>query len=296
MKKMKSVTMGMVAATILTMSVCSCSSNDDVPQTTAELTIDAVKGEYSEAVAQTRTLTESGSNINFSWTASDKAFVYTNDWGTKLGELTPMDGKTGEAKTKLDGTVSSQGVSVGDQLMLITPRETWDYTGQVGTLTSISSSYDYSTASAQVLYIDAEHNNKIYATDAHFTSEQAIVKFVLKDKNDADLSVPSLTIIAGNNKLVQKCKLDGTATEYGPIVVTPASNSNTFYVALRNDNAGADTYTLSVSTASDVYTYTKSDVTFAKGKFKTITVKMKNLNDTSTDRTGYDNEGNETWE
>ena len=280
-----------------TVAVSSCSSHDDGPQTTAELIIDAERGEYPDN-AQTRTLSDDGT-IAFIWTSNDKAFVYTNGWGTKLGELAPMDGKTGTSKTKLDGIVSSNGVSVGDQLMLISPREEWNYTGQDGTLASISTKYDYSTASAQILYIDAENNNKIYATDAHFSPEQAIVKFVLKNSSGtADLPVPSLTIIAGSGKLVTKCSLNGTATEYGNIVITPADGNptNTFYVALRNDNSGADSYTLTVSTAGTVYTYSKSDVTFTKGKFRTVTVNMKDLNDTYTDRTGYDNEGNETWE
>lgn len=293
MNNLKTVLMCGAAMMALTTALCSCSSNDNEPQTTALLTIDAVKGEYND-VAMTRSLSEGDSKINFSWTAGEKAFVYTNGWGSKLGELTPQT--LGDAKTKLDGTVSSTGVNVGDQLMLIFPREEWSYTEQDGTLNSISSKYDYSTASAQVLYIDEENNKKIYASNALFSSEQAIVKFVLKKSDGSDLSVPSLTIISGSGKLVQKCNLDGTATTYGNIVVTPSANTNAFYVALRNDNSGADTYTLSVSLSKTVYTYSKSDVTFTKGKFKTITVKMKDLNDTYTERTGYDTETGETWE
>lgn len=283
-----------VAVVTLSATLCSCSSHDDESSTTSKLSFDAVRGFYDNEV-QTRALAaDTDGPVVFTWQTSDKVYVYTSGGANQIGSLSPMADRTGNTKTKLDGEVSSQGVSVGDELVLIFPRNEWDYTGQDGTLNSVASKYDYARASATVIGFD--DNSKIYATNAIFTSEQSLVKFVLQNTDGTALAVPSLTIIASSGKLVQKCSLDGSATAYGSIVVTPASEGSTFYVALRNDNSGGDSYTLSATNGSAVYTYTKSDVTFSKGKFKTINVRMKNLNDTYTDRIGYDNEGNETWE
>ena len=290
MKKVFFTILVMAGMMTLSSALSSCSGHDDEPQTTAELTLDAYKFDYAN---RTRTVADGGV---FTWQTTDKAYVYTNGWGKKLGELSPIAEQVGSMKTKLDGTVSSAGVSVGDQLVLISPRDEWSYLGQDGTLSSLSTKYDYATSSALVLYIDSENNNKIYASNAIFNSEQSLVKFVILDNNGSPLNVPSLTIIAASNKLVQKCSLDGTASAYGNLVITPASPTNVFYVAMRNDKAGADSYTLTVSTNTTVYSYSKSDYTFAKGDYKTINVKMKDLNDTYTERIGYNDLGEETWE
>ena len=63
-------------------------------------------------------------------------------------------------------------------------------------------------------------------------------------------------------------------TTYGDLTVTPASAINEMTVALRNENASADTYTLTATVGGATYNYTKSGVTFENGKYYAITVKM----------------------
>lgn len=269
----------------------SCSSSDD-PQATKRLIIDAEKSaDYVDVT--TRALSEGSGVIDFTWATTDNVFVYTSDWGTNLGKLNPKAAETGKVRTKLDGDVSSSGVKVGDWLKLIMPRQTWDYTEQDGTLDKIASTYDYACAEAVVTKID---DGKIYAGNALFGSEQAIVKFVLQKNDGTALNVSALTISASSDKLVQKCSLNGTATAYGALTITPSGEKNVFYVALRNENTAADSYTLSAENCNDKYSYTKSNVTFTKGKFKTITVKMKFIDDTYTEREGYAGDGSEIWE
>ena len=63
-------------------------------------------------------------------------------------------------------------------------------------------------------------------------------------------------------------------TTYGDLTVTPASATNEMTVALRNENAGADTYTLTATVGSGTYTFSKSGITFENGKYYDIRVPM----------------------
>ena len=63
-------------------------------------------------------------------------------------------------------------------------------------------------------------------------------------------------------------------TAYGDLTVTPASATNELYVALRNENGSADTYTVSANVGGKKYAFSKGGVTFQNGKYYEITVKM----------------------
>ena len=63
-------------------------------------------------------------------------------------------------------------------------------------------------------------------------------------------------------------------TTYGSITVTPDAAASELTVALRNENAGADTYTLTATVGSGTYTFSKSGITFENGKYYDIRVPM----------------------
>ncbi len=63
-------------------------------------------------------------------------------------------------------------------------------------------------------------------------------------------------------------------TAYGALTVTPASATSEIFVALRNENGSADTYTVSAKVGGKKYAFSKSGVTFQNGKYYEITVKM----------------------
>ena len=294
--KKNSVIIAVLAFTGLSIGVCSCSSHDEKePEVFAELTLDAVRGNYAEPSA-TRALAESDGTIVSTWKTTEKVAVYKKGWAAKIGEISPT-ADSNNARTKLDGTVNSAGMNVGDKMDLIMPRTDWSYTEQDGTLTKISSTYDYHVAEAQVIYIDAENNNQLYASNAIFNPQQTIIKFTLKnDDGTQNLSVPSLTIVSNSGKMVLSRNLDGSNATYGGLTVTPASPENTFFVALRNENSGADSYTFTARANNTVYCYTKDNVTFGNGEFYDITIWMKDMNNTYSERTGYSDKGDTVWQ
>ena len=184
----------------------ACSSDDNIAgeqpvnpaQQTYKLTVNATKGDDG----QTRALSLSGKTLSVKWAATDEVSVFPEAWSrTALGTLTAAASENGS--TSLTGDLTT-APTAGDELKLLFPRATWDYTGQKGVLlsdaNSIEKKYDYALAEVTVDEVDG---NTITTTgDANFASQQAIVKFTLQDKDGNALNASSLTISAASNKLV----------------------------------------------------------------------------------------------
>lgn len=272
----------------------ACSS-DDEQKSTATLTLAATKKNYDSV---TRAISyvnpdDATQGITTTWATTDKVAVYSSGWAGKIGDLSPMNGKTEGNKTKLDGNVSPDNLNIGDRTELIFPRTTWSYEGQVGTLATISSKYDYAIASAQVTFID--QNNKIYASDAMFVTQQAIVRYIIKYGGNP-LNVNSMTIVAASGKLVKSRTLDGTSVEYGGLEIKPASATNVLDVAIRNDFKEGDKYTLTVKAGDEIYSSTSTKAhTYAWGKFIIHEVDVNYVDDTHTERDTYQYQGIEEW-
>lgn len=265
---------------------------DEKPQEPAAegtffLTVEASKGADTKAMY----LDQSGTKhkLDAYWESTEKVRVYKE--GSYIGQLdvTPASGDRPLTAT-LSGEITVSGLSSGDALMLLIPRESWDYTGQVGTLADIESKYDYATATVTVATISG--NSVTTNQSADFLNQQSVYRFGFKAGTDA-VSVKSFTVSSANDALVRTCSLDGTATESGSITVTPASaTSELIYAALRNTRAGSsqdDSYSFSVI-ASDNSLYLGGKVIpatslYAQGKFisaKTVEVSQTRLTASST--------------
>lgn len=301
-----------VTAMLAMTSVFTACSSDDEEQkslTHGTLILDADKSNYADVdESGTRALAVDGTTIKTYWDKDkDKVTVFANNWKNSLGTLTPQPDKvpagSPEYRTKLEGPITYSNLKVGDALNLIFPRPEWQYTGQKGTIEDISENFDYITTDISVVYIDPNTTgNPVYSTTALFgKAQQAIVKFTLLNGDGSALQLPDnpeLSITTASNQLVTKCNLDGTAAEKGgALIIKKENSSNEFYVAIRNNNEDKDQYTLSIKDKNGKFlTYTKSDITFARGDYKKINVKMKFYDQTYTERVSYDDQGEETWE
>lgn len=268
----------------------ACSSDDD--QNTANLTLQATKGDYASLITRALSLDGDG-KLKTYWKTSDKVAVYKEGWTQKIGDLAPK-ADSEDHVTKLDGNVSSSGMSVGDKMELIMPRISWDYTGQDGTLETIATTYDYAIANAQINFFD--QSNKIYASDALFKTQQAIVKYTLVDSNSDPLNVTSLAIVADGGKLLQSRNLDGTNAKYGGIEVNVNTAKNVFYVAIRNEKEGADYYTLTVKAGGAIYSSKSPHAqTYSYGSYITHTVMLTAVDNTHTERDTYQSQLDVVW-
>jgi len=211
----------LAALLIASATFVACSDKDDIisenqqpanPTGKYTMTVNASKG----GGAQTRALSLDGKTLNVKWAATDQVAVYTSDFSATLGTLNAAASNGGS--TTLTGTFdAATAPAVGDNLQLLFPRATWDYTGQTGVLLSdenaIEKKYDYALAGVTVNEVE---DYQITTTgDANFQSQQAIVKFTLKDKDGDDLPVTSLTISAAGGKLVQSRAYDAGWTPRG---------------------------------------------------------------------------------
>ena len=254
MKKMISSMKTLVALLMVGATVTSCSSDDTIADQPVQqpagpqvytMTVEATKGGD-----ETRALNLDGNKLNATWTAGDEVEVWTEDGTTtKYGELTAeSDG----ASTKLTGTLTTKP-SDGETLTLkyLSP----NYSSQDGTLTGTANSIDkicdYATATVTAT-VDGDN---VTTTAAAFKNQQAVVKFTLKNGDDA-LSATKLVVAVGS-------------TEYE---VNPESAASEIYVAI--PGFSDKTITLTATVGSDTYTYEKSGVTFANGKYYRVAVKM----------------------
>lgn len=244
--------------------ISSCSKNDLEPEQepqnpknpvstvkTYKVTVKTNGGVETKAA-----LAESGSTLSFTWKVGDKLTVTKG--GVSVGTLEAKEeGKT----TTFEGTLTGD-IAAGNTLVLsyLGP----NYNAQDGTLNGIANGCDYAVSTVTVNSISGDVIN---TTTATFDLQQAVVKFTLKDADNAPLNASSLTI-----------RINGQSD----IVVTPPSATNVLYVAL----AGVTNKNISMTAVVNgkIYTYkrTASDVTFENKKYYTRTVKMSTSADIAT--------------
>ncbi len=225
--------------------------NDISTENTYTITIDATLA--GTDANQTRALGFDGSALKSTWAATDKVSVYYKD--KAVGTLTPTS--TGMASTTLMGALSFASDALPNKsykLKLYFPDKEVSYEGQDGTLATIASNTDYAQAEVSMSTID-NTNKTIAAAEAMFTKQQAIVKFTLKDKDDNSINASNLIV---NN-----------------ISITTASPTNELFVAIPEISNSDISITASVG--SDIYTYSRSSVTFENGKYYTAAMKMSKM-------------------
>ena len=251
MKTMKMWAALLVAG--LALSACSNDDNEIIPQPvepeapavpTFTMTVSAQKGDDT----MRGTLTDNGTTVSPAWEENDEVSVYNI---TKNTEITgTLKAQTAGSTTTLKGELTGT-INVDDQLRL--RYKSASYASQVGTLAGIAANCDYAIATVTVTAING---SSITTTNATFASQQAIVKFTLKNASgSAELSASRLKVVANG-------------TTY---TITPASATATLYVALPGISSKA--ITLVATVGGTTYDFAKSSVTFANGKFYRISVK-----------------------
>lgn len=214
MKKILSSTKMLAALLMAGAAFTACSETDnaviDQPAAarTYKMTVDATMGEG----AQTRGLYMDGSALNVKWYNTDQVSVFPETWSrTEYGTLTAAASDNGS--TTLTGDLTTLP-AVNDDLKLLFPRATWDYTEQTGVLLSAANSiekkYDYAVADVEVKSVSG---NAITTTKASFQNQQAIVKFTLQDNGGNAIKATSLNVSASSNKLVKNKSYRGAGTK-----------------------------------------------------------------------------------
>ena len=284
----------------LALTACSSDDNGTEPQApkTYYMTVDASKA-VNEAFSRMsrRALSLTGSTLNASWETTEKVYVQGQLTGGSYfwfeNYIQPRSvGKT----TRLNGTITlpnrepytSYEEERRHTLILQFPRictgyndvalsaGVLDYDGQKGTLADIAANYDYALDTINVDVID----NRIVPYEektAVFANQQAIVKFTLKNADGTILLNPS----ALNVRVVGTEPSDPTVeVTVGEVTLssipeaTYTTNGNgVLFVAI--PGFSSKKVILTATVGGSTYTFTRSGVTFANGKYYEINVKMK---------------------
>lgn len=216
------------------------------------------------------------------WKSGEAVEVYQGD--THIGTLTatPEDGNAHRAT--LSGTVTTSSITVGTtRLTLRTPRQDWDYTGQVGKLlikgdddsNSIEAKYHY-TQAVDVL-VTGKSGDNITTAPATFRNQQSIYRLSFRFQkggigDKTPVKAKLITLSAANGGLWRNA-VDGT----GPITVDlGTATTQPFFVALRNgDTTNEETLNFQV-VDDEGYTYLGSKTIPAAYKPNGTFVSIKN--------------------
>ena len=192
--------------------------------------------------------------LNYYWKPADKVKVFKGGDCIGTMNVTPAEGDHPTTAT-LSGAINADNLSVGDELLLMLPRDTWDYNKQNGALNgtgSIEETYGFATATISVTAKDEATHTISISSSANFINQQSIYRFAFKLSGNS-LSVKDFILNSANNSVVQSRTFgaSGWASTCGSITVTmEAATEDLIYVSLRNENTSADTYTF-ILTASD---------------------------------------------
>ena len=291
----------LAALLMVGVAFAACSSDDDIVNEqpvnptepkTYTMTIQASKGDDNTTRGLYFADGEVRKDLRVNWNGTEKIRVVQN--GEVIGTLSAALSST--ESTTLTGTVTGfeSNNAVGFYL-LADENGKMDYTGQKGAVleengpgNNIEENYDFASYElngsecAQAFTTDGSNIVPKDGIFISFASQQAIVRFELQ-KSDGSTLYASKFIVTDKNtgKLVQSIDAtNATKTTYGHIVLTPGGNSTayTYYVALNLDGNSSDIRLFAEAKDEygnpELYTFEKENVTFTKGKYYRVTVKM----------------------
>ena len=186
------------------------------------------------------------------WKANEPVEVYLD--GTHIGTLTATPDATDAHQATLSGTITTTGIKPGTtKLTLLTPRQDWDYTGQVGRLLqqddpnhqgetnrSIEKKYHYTMA--ENVLVTAASSGTITTDKASFANQQSIYRLNFRFQhngagNKYPITAKRIWITAAEGGLVQTQALNGSSVTGTIEVLLDNASEKSFFVALRNNNA-----------------------------------------------------------
>ena len=265
MKKFMTNIKTLAALLIAGAAFTACSSSDDiiaeqpVNPATQKYTLTVKASKAGDATTRALALTGEGNKtLKPYWDGTETVTVKE---GTKtLGTLTATVDPSDITKATLSGELDE--APTGENLTLEFCSAS--YSSQDGTLAYIASNCDYAVATTTV-----SHSGNTYTGSADFVNQQAIIKFILQDKNNSGAAIsPSAFTVSDGTSAVSLIGI--SAATYSD----PNNGEGVLYVAFPAAS-DAKTIYLTATVGTDTYTYTTpSAKTFTNGQYYAITVKM----------------------
>ena len=277
----------------------ACSSSDDsiieqpvnpTEPKTYTMTIRASKGDDTTTRGLYFADGEGKKNLQVNWNGKEKVRVVQD--GQVIGTLSAA--MSSDESTTLTGTVTGFQNNHDVGFYLLADKDgKMDYTGQKGAMLddngtgNIEENYDfasYKLTGSECMEAFTTESSAIVpkeGTYIPFTSQQAIVRFELQKATNyagtewGDLFATKFIVtdkISG--KLVKSIDTTNGSKTYGNIVLTPSNTTGWVFNAALNFDGASDIRLFASDNEGNLYTYEKSNVTFEKGKYYRVKVKM----------------------
>lgn len=261
---MKKTTM-ILAALLAAMAWTGCqntlemddpSAREEKPVTARDsvtLTLEAGKGLNTKALE----LVNEGATLNAYWRSGEEVKVFAPGSTEAIGTLTATPNSTNNTLATLSGSINAAGLQNGNVLTLLFPRETWSYEGQIGTLASIASNYDFAKAEVTITEIDllSENNKHITTTKSTtFENQQSIYRFRFKYGTNGGSILNTKTVqltsshglLVKNVNMATRDKTNFSSTE--PMLIELDQANPFVYIALllNGDKNQDDTFSFEI--------------------------------------------------
>lgn len=275
----------------------ACSSDDNVigeqpanPTGKYTMTINASKGDDATTRGLYFTDGEARKNLSVNWNGKEKVRVVQN--GAVIGTLSAA--MSSNESTTLTGTVTGFQVNQAIGFYLLADEDgKMDYTGQNGAMLdengtgNIEENYDfasYELTGPECQQAFTTDGSNIVPKDGAlipFASQQAIVRFELQKSDGSTLFASKFFVTDKNTgKLVQSIDAKSGTKTYGHVTLTPSglSTSSIYNVAMNLEGNTSDIRLFAEAKDEygnpELYSFEKENVTFTKGKYYRVTVKM----------------------
>lgn len=197
--------------------------------------------------------------INVAWKAGDQIYLLDADNAAECTATVGTPAASGSAT--ISGTFD-QPVEAGHSIIAIYPASAMSdvssVNSQEGTLAYIQDNLDIRKGTST---ISVDGDQATLATALEMESQIAIWKLTLQNSLSEALSATKVTIKKGSDVIAATTDITATSAVYLALNL------------MSGDISGAD-ITIEATVGSDTYTYSKSGVSLAKGKYYQSTVKM----------------------
>ncbi|MBP5228861.1 MAG: hypothetical protein J6Z32_01770 [Bacteroidales bacterium] len=272
----KSLILNILAITVLWFAVGCAKEDSSKPIDKNVYKLNVKAGKDTKAVSSKALHIEDVAGKNYlrsSWSTTEHVYVRKSWIDPVIGTLTPQS----EGNSAVLGGTISGPLAVNDHLTFTFPRAASgvDYTGQDGTLETISSSYDYCQADAYIESIDGE-NNITLDQPLVFTPSQTVVKFTLVDEFNNPIYPTKITLDAYND--VEKYIYTESGTRgILEVNIDQTVPHNEIYVAMSLYNTTFNYFRLKAYVGSELlcYKYDKNTTTtFNHGYYYEVNARM----------------------
>ena len=185
------------------------------------------------------------------WDQGDVVKVYKGT--THVGDMNPLAAFYGTTTADLTGTLTGP-FAVNDVLTLYSPSKSMDFTGQTGTLQSMSGK----TFRTQTTTVTAAQNNILSLSAVNMSHRVAYVRFYLTDHDTGQRLHPSRLELHGvNGNAVLTMDETGNVTSAGDLVINTIVSDGEYpgeiFAALLNENDASVTYRIKAIVDGETY-------------------------------------------